>query len=892
MFLLCSTFSMSAAQVGDMPDEPKRYSMALVGVPLSIALPHLVEKTRIDLFYENEMVAGQMVYCNGEQLWPEELLTCILKASNLDFYRLSSGLYVITKRPESAPEYGSLTGLVFDSRTQEPLADASIILQQADMGVASNHSGRFAFARLLPGWHEVVVTHVAYQDKMDSIWVAPFSNSQVEVSLTPRIVSTEPIVIQGMEYRLPSKELAVSGLQYTDVQDRAVTATPSVHQAINSVLGVQASEALANLHIQGGDAGEHQYLLDGVPVFVPIRNAGFFSVLSPSALERIAIHKAGFEARYGSYLSGSIEMEHALSSQDSSHTALQFDPLSLSGRINGGLDLQKNRTATWMMAGRLSLWNVFQPAPLSSRFEEWGEPDHFIQEALASGDRVEDSSTSRLSSPLDLSFSDIHAAFRVQYASARSLSASLYVGRNQFGTDVFSPEQSDESIYSWSNAMYQVRYEWVHGHRAFMQVGVWGSTYNMQHPIDRLPLAALEPGLLDSVGVGTDFNDILDRGIYFGFDLAASERQTLSGKLEVIATESEFSLSIDPLGRTPVVDATLVQPVRWRFQAYLEDAISLSQRTNLTLGSRFTYLPGQERLYAEPRVAVRHDFPGGPGGSWAVRVAAGLYRQFINQYDVASYNATTIFPRFRFWIPLGKGIRAPAAYHLAGSILYLPNPSLKTRLEAFYKYIPQTAVLNYTNRLPSTSDGLSTPFQYARAYSYGVGASLRYDFESSFLEGNYQYVLSGRRMPGRFDHQYMPVPWETPHQAHVLVGFSPFRGVSTFLRWEGHWGRKWGYRKAYYDYLEPDAAAIGQVNVQFLSQPDMHTLTPFLKLDAGVSYGRTLKDVYLEAGLFLLNVMDRANEIEWVIENNEGVLENQPRYATPFYPSVSLRVRY
>ena len=84
--------------------------------------------------------------------------------------------------------------------------------RQADTGGASNRAGRFAFTRLKPGWHELVVTHVAYQEEIDSIWVAPsVNNRQVEVHLTPRIVSTEPIVIHGNGISIAFKRTVLIG---------------------------------------------------------------------------------------------------------------------------------------------------------------------------------------------------------------------------------------------------------------------------------------------------------------------------------------------------------------------------------------------------------------------------------------------------------------------------------------------------------------------------------------------------------------------------------------------------------------------------------------------------------------------------------------------------------
>jgi hypothetical protein len=210
----------------------------------------------------------------------------------------------------------------------------------------------------------------------------------------------------------------------------------------------------------------------------------------------------------------------------------------------------------------------------------------------------------QVAGPVDIGFSDIHAAVRAR-RGLHTLYASVYQGENSFGNDVFEerketlPTIDDE--YIWTNRTGQMRYEWVQGSRAFGHAGIWASEYRLDHPFDDSPFGGLYPRRPDE---GTDPEGRIAR--------------------------SDFALSLDPLGRVPLATPGLLDPIRWRLHATAEDVYSPSQLTTLTLGTRFSYLPAQRRLFVEPRLALRHDQP---DGRWAFRGAAGLYRQFIYQFD-------------------------------------------------------------------------------------------------------------------------------------------------------------------------------------------------------------------------------------------------------------------
>ena len=214
----------------ESPDAHRTYSFVLRGIPLAEALDALIDRTDINLFYESEMVENKVTYCSIEDRPVEDVLRCILIRTDLDFYQLSSGMYVLTNRPRAEAKFGALAGLVVDAHTGKPLPDAAVLLAYAETGTATNNDGRFALNQLHPGLHPVIVTHVAYEDLYDSLYVAPGSEMSVRYDLYPRTFMTTPIVVDGLQERVPSSQLASRRIPAQElILNPSLTHPPTMH---------------------------------------------------------------------------------------------------------------------------------------------------------------------------------------------------------------------------------------------------------------------------------------------------------------------------------------------------------------------------------------------------------------------------------------------------------------------------------------------------------------------------------------------------------------------------------------------------------------------------------------------------------------------------------------
>jgi len=241
--------------------------MAVRGVPLEGAIEQFVDATGLAVAYDPTLVEGKIAYCAVENETAENVLECLLEDSGLDFYRLSSGTYVLTVSAEVEPERGFLAGLVRDGETGAPLPQAHVYLVDAGFGSVTNETGRFILPPLLPGRYAVRVTHLGYQSWQDTLLVHASRQTHTEAALQPEPILITPVIIDGLR---PTAGLVGSA------DDRFVTpgldgriSDRSSYPALSTLPGVRMHDVTADVHVQGGDAGEHELRLYNVPVYLP-----------------------------------------------------------------------------------------------------------------------------------------------------------------------------------------------------------------------------------------------------------------------------------------------------------------------------------------------------------------------------------------------------------------------------------------------------------------------------------------------------------------------------------------------------------------------------------------------------------------------------------------------
>jgi len=153
-----------------------------------------------------------------------------------------------------------------------------------------------------------------------------------------------------VERRAPEGKVGAATLSADELAESGRLGTPDALGRAGTLMGVSRQRPMADLHVQGGAAGEHQVRLDGMPIRNPVTLRRLLGAFSPLALDRLTVRKAGFGVEHGSRLSGVIAAEHALAPSGDRNLTVQADPLSANGAAQGRWKLPGGRSASAMIA--------------------------------------------------------------------------------------------------------------------------------------------------------------------------------------------------------------------------------------------------------------------------------------------------------------------------------------------------------------------------------------------------------------------------------------------------------------------------------------------------------------------------------------------------------------
>lgn len=196
-----------------------------------------------------------------------------------------------------------ISGLVVDSETGKPLADANVVVLGTKYGAATREDGSFELD-IPPGSYKLEVSMIGYDPKVVG---ASEETGFVRVELHPSPIPLEPIEVIGerlREVRKEEKEIVYS----PEIKDLP-TVKPDIFRTLQTLPGVTTTTDLAGwLFVRGGEPEENLYLLDGGEVISPYHLLGVESVFSPELIGKAEFSPGGFGAEYGNRLSAVLDI--------------------------------------------------------------------------------------------------------------------------------------------------------------------------------------------------------------------------------------------------------------------------------------------------------------------------------------------------------------------------------------------------------------------------------------------------------------------------------------------------------------------------------------------------------------------------------------------------------
>jgi len=196
----------------------------------------------------------------------------------------------------SAQSVTNISGVVRDSLTGQPVADAAVTVAGTSTGAYTTARGAFSLTGLYQGTYQITVSHIGYQPRTVRVSTAGDMPVHLTVQLRSRRYQLPPVIVEAD--RAGSQVEQISRAEIRASQAQTLDEVLAHHPEVS--VSTQSSTGGSQVRIRGSHANQVLVLLDGVPLNDPITGSVDLSQIPAGLVEHITIRTRGSSAEYGS----------------------------------------------------------------------------------------------------------------------------------------------------------------------------------------------------------------------------------------------------------------------------------------------------------------------------------------------------------------------------------------------------------------------------------------------------------------------------------------------------------------------------------------------------------------------------------------------------------------
>jgi CarboxypepD_reg-like domain/TonB-dependent Receptor Plug Domain len=307
---------MSNARAFQRPEDKKledvKIKMVEGDISLEQAFQLIEQQTDFKFFYiKEEVPLGEIIRINQQEESLYHILQNFAKEFGLAFSRINNQIAVKKSNNVQSKTY-TVSGIVRDGSTHEPLVFTNIVIKGTQQGIATNAQGKFSF-NLPQGNDTLRCSYVGY--KTEEIPISVNKGIQLSINLFSVDVLLQDVTIYA--YQGGDRELtnaSVLSLQSEKIKT-STSIFPDVLRSVQMLPGVSTNnEFNAKFNVHGGNPDENLVLVNGTQVYDPyhMKEASNYSVgiLNTDMINKMDLMTGGFPARYGDKMSSVLNVEY------------------------------------------------------------------------------------------------------------------------------------------------------------------------------------------------------------------------------------------------------------------------------------------------------------------------------------------------------------------------------------------------------------------------------------------------------------------------------------------------------------------------------------------------------------------------------------------------------
>ena len=187
-----------------------------------------------------------------------------------------------------------------DSKTNELIIGASIIIEELQVGTVTNSYGFYSIT-LKQGEYKLRSQSLGYKDYSETIYLN--KNTSLNLYMEEEIESLDAVVVtennEEIDIELPVLSLNILSGK-TIRQTPVVFGESDILKTIQLLPGVSsAGEGASGFNVRGGGADQNLILFDEAIIYNSSHLFGLFSVFNSDAIKEVKLFKGGIPSSYG-----------------------------------------------------------------------------------------------------------------------------------------------------------------------------------------------------------------------------------------------------------------------------------------------------------------------------------------------------------------------------------------------------------------------------------------------------------------------------------------------------------------------------------------------------------------------------------------------------------------
>ena len=477
--------------------------------------------------------------------------------------------YLLLSTAAMAQDNITISGLVKDKNSGEPLIGANIIVAQIQNGATSNAYGFYSISVIKKKAAIIKASYVGYKPFREEIDLS--TNVHYDILLEPGIEIDEVKVSaeKPIEERI---EMGMVELPVSYVKNMPMFGEPDVLKAMQLLPGVQAgSDGRSGLYVRGGSPDQNLFLLDGTPLYYVNHLGGFVSMFQPDILKNIKLYKGGFPARFGGRLSSVVDLRMKEGNKKEFHGSYGI------GVISGDITLEgpiKNDKTSFIVSLR-RVWADLLLRPLSKIAFRYGS--------------------------MGYNFYDFYGKISHEIDQQNRLYFSLYGGDDRLGFffNVRKDKTRSNTKYIWGNILSTLRWNRIYNQKLNGDITLLYTRYRYKNKLfyktDGEKGENLYKTGVHNLGVKADFNWYALRNYKIAFGGGVSRNWFIPGQITTKSIENgdNITTEVGTENRTQALNT----------YCYLENEFSPVKWWTVNIGARLANFNVEDKNYfsVQPR---------------------------------------------------------------------------------------------------------------------------------------------------------------------------------------------------------------------------------------------------------------------------------------------------